>query len=134
MSGHAEIGGFCGIGGGLVLSILQWIYYWYMDVTDTSWVLEMNSWWQSGAYVIIIAMSFVLWLLMDNCLRNNYSSRGNNYLKFTLGIVFGFSGGYTLFCWIYASYILKIILGIILFVLSWWACLYFQDDISRYLQ
>ena len=132
MGEESVTGGFVGILIGLLVGIMQWIFYWYYGIKAEPWLWEMHSWGQTIAYLAIIPCSFGLWALIDDFLRNVYSTQGS-ICKGAFGVLCGFIGAYTLICWIYASYILKILICVIICIALWIASLYFQDDLSRFL-
>ena len=133
MGDQPVIGGFFGMAGGLIFGSLQWIYYSYYNIIAQPLFWEMYSWSQIFAYIGIICGSFVCWIIMDNCLRSSYSECGN-LSKLIFGGLFGFSGAYTLIALIYASYWIRLVINIIIFIGAWIACLFFQDDISFFLR
>eukprot|EP01083_Nonionella_stella_P096210 270394_1 len=120
------LGGLFGVGGGVMVGTIQWILYAYSDAQPKGIFWEMYSWTQTIAYIITIVLSPVIWAV---CLKI-FTSRFPPLISFCVGIVPAFIGTYTLLCWISISYVMKIIVLAIVCIISWWACLYFQDDIS----
>ena len=129
MKDESVVSGLFGLGIGLVIGIIHWIYYSYFDVKYDPSLFGYGTWEQTFFYLGSVIGSFILWLTLGNLLWNSYGYTTMQFER-TVQFLFAFTGSYLFICFLWASFFLKIIIGTIVTVGGWLLCLNIQDEIA----